>query len=211
MNDILKEYREELPAWWTQKFKSQKLIDLVADQGNWFGRPRPVSEEGKEILKRNHRLFRYADSLGDFAYAFEPVEDILFELIPENPHRQGSGISMDLERNILELDLYFFPCDYSGDKKRDLPFMYLRVPIASVYDPSLIDAYVRKYFPDRAKGRSAVIPFSMDRAAELEGYFMDDYQKTARICRAAVKGGSFQEIQNCETFLEFVRTAGYRR
>lgn len=208
MNDFLKEFQEDLPAWWTKKFKSQKLIDLVAEQGQWFGRPRPLSAEGKEILKRNQKLFRYADSLGDFAYAFEPVKDILFELIPEDPNRQGSGISMDLERGALELDLYFFPCDYSMDKKRNLPFMYLRVPVVSVSDPALIDGYVRKYFPNDKKGISAVIPFSLDCAAELEGYFMDDYKKTAEICRAAVEGGADWGIRNCERFLEFVRTAG---
>ena len=208
MNDFLKEFQEDLPEWWTKKFKSQKLIDLVADQGQWFGRPRPLSAEGKEILKRNQKLFRYADSLGDFPYAFEPVENILFELIHENPNRQGSGISMDLERNVLELDLYFFPCDYSRDKKRALPFMYLRVPVVSVSDPAMIDAYVRKHFPNDPKGMSAVILFSLDRAAELEGYFMDDYKKTAEICSAAVEGGADWEIRNCERFLNFVRTAG---
>ena len=48
MNDFLKEFQEDLPEWWTKKFKSQKLIDLVADQGQWFGRPRPLSAEGKK-------------------------------------------------------------------------------------------------------------------------------------------------------------------
>ena len=119
---------------------------------------------------------------------------------------------MDLERNVLDLDLdldlYFFPCDYSRDKKRALPFMYLRVPVVSVSDPAMIDAYVRKHFPNDPKGISAVIPFSLDRAAELEGYFMDDYKKTAEICRAAVEGGADWEIRNCERFLNFVRSAG---
>lgn len=49
-----------------EKFRSQKLIDLAADQGQWFGLPRPLSAEGKEILKRSQKLFRYADSLGFF-------------------------------------------------------------------------------------------------------------------------------------------------
>ena len=115
---------------------------------------------------------------------------------------------MDLERGVLELDVYFFPCDYSEDKKRDLPFMYLRVPVVSVSDSALIDIYVRKHFPNDKKGISAVIPFSLDRTAQLEGNFMDDSQKTADICRAAVRGGTDWEIRNCERFLDFVRTAG---
>lgn len=113
----MKEFQEDLPEWWTKKFRSQKLIDLVADQGNWFRRPRPVSEEGGEILKRNQKLFRYADSLGDFAYAFEPVKDILFELIPEDPNRQGSGISMDLERGRWSWICISFPVTIPWIKK----------------------------------------------------------------------------------------------
>ena len=124
--------------------------------------------------------------LWGFSYAFEPAGNILFELIHENPNRHGSGISMDLERNVLELDLYFFPCDYSRDKKRALPFMYLRVPVVSVSDPAMIDAYVRKYFPSSIDGVSAVIPFSPDRVAELEGilWMISGDRKDPPRCRA---------------------------
>lgn len=209
MENLTNEFQEELPVSWKRKIKSDKLKKLVADSGMWFGRPKPVSEGGKNILKINEPLFRYCETLDDYDYAFEPVKGILFELVPGSVHRQGAGISVDLLRNALEVDLYFFPCDYSEDRRRRIPFSYVRVPIVTVRDVGLIDSFVRKYFTGRDDVMSAVIPFSLDRVAELHGKFIDEYTETERICRDAVKGGTVQEKKNCETFLAFIRTTGY--
>lgn len=205
--DILKKFEEELPASWKKQFKSDRLRALVADQGMWFGRPQPTSKEGRQILKLNEPLFRFCESLDDMEYAFEPVDEMLFEMIPREVRRQGVGISVDLLHNALEIDLYLFPCDYSEDEKRNLPFLYLRVPVVSVGSVEVVEAFVRKYF--LGERQSAAIPFSLDRVAELNGNFMDDYKKTEKICRKAVLGGTAQEIKNCEAFLDFVRTAGF--
>ena len=205
--DALKEFAEELPSSWMRRFKSERLKSLVADQGMWFGRPKPTSKEGKKILRLNELLFSFCESLDDFEYAFEPVGGNLFEMIPQEVHRQGVGISVDPVRNALEIDIYMFPCDYSEDEKRNLPFYYLRVPVVSVSSFEMVEAFVRKYFPGKEK--SVAVPFSFDRVAELKEYFMDDYKKTEKTCRKAVLGGSEQEIKNCDAFLEFVRTAGY--
>jgi hypothetical protein len=75
-------------------------------------------------------------------------------------------------------------------------------------DAKQIDELVKQYFPDPFEHKdSAVIQFSLDRFAELEGDFMDDYKNTEKICRAAVKGGNKYELKNCDNFLEFIKTA----
>ena len=204
----MQESREELPVSWKNKIKSEKLKNLAADPGMWLGRPVPSSREGRNILKLNDPIFQYCETLDDYDYAFEPVMGNLFELVPGNVHRQGAGISVDLLRNALEVDLYFFPCDYSEDRRREIPLMYIRVPVVTVLDVRLIDNFVRKYFTGHDNGRSAAIPFSLDCVAELHGNFIDEYKKTEKICRDAVKGGTVQEKKNCDNFLEFIRTTG---
>lgn len=201
-------YQMELPVSWEKKIKSKKLKKLTANDALWLGRPSPTSREGRKILELNEPLFQYCETLDDFDYAFEPTMGNLIELLPADVHRQGAGISVDILRSALEVDIYFFPCDYSEDKKRKLPLMYVRVPIVTVGDTRLIDAFVRRYFNSGAPGKSAVIPFSLRCVAELQGYFIDEYEATERICRNAVMGGTEQEKRNCDQFLDFIRTAG---
>ena len=43
--DILDRFKEELPDAWLRSIKSNKLKEMVADQGMWFGRPSPKSKE----------------------------------------------------------------------------------------------------------------------------------------------------------------------
>ena len=129
-------------------------------------------------------------------------------MLPGEVSRQGVGISVDIMRSALEVDLYFFPCDYSEDENRNLPFMYVRVPVVTVRDAGLIDEFVKKHFP--GKGPSAAIPFSLDRVAELKGNFIDEYDKTEKICRNTVEGGTAQEIINCDRFLDFIKNVGKR-
>ena len=202
------EFRVELPESWLKSIKSNKLKDMVADEGMWFGRPSPKSRDGRNILKFNEPLFKYCETLDDFDYAFEPVDDVFFEMLPIEVNRQGVGISVDPIMNALEVDLYFFPCDYSEDENRRLPMMYVKVPIVTVGDVRLIDEFVKKFFP--GDGLSAAIPFSLERVAELEGNFIDEYDKTEEICCKAVEGGTAQEIKNCERFLDFIRIVGKR-
>lgn len=196
----------DLPDSWKKKFKSKNLKKLVAEQTMWFGRPFPTSREGRRILEMNAPLFEYCETLDDFDYAFEPVMGNLFELIPENVRRQGAGVSVDTMRNALEVDIYFFPYNYSLDENRHLPLTYVRIPIVTVGDASLIDSFVKKYYP--GDDHSAMIPFSLDRVAELDDFFIDEYEKTEKICHKVVKGGSEQEIKNCEFFLEFIKMVG---
>jgi hypothetical protein len=54
----------------------------------------------------------------------------------------------------------------------------------------------------------ASIPFSFSHIAILERNFIDNFAKTKKICREAVAGGEEYEIENCERFLEFIKTAG---
>ena len=85
----------------------------------------------------------------------------------------------------------------------------VRQSVVTVGDAKQIDGLVKKYFPDPFEHKdSAVIPFSLDRFAELEGDFIDDYKNTEKICRAAVKGGNKYELKNCDNFLNFIKTAG---
>ena len=207
-------YNEKLPASFEKKYKNTKMKEMLASPEMWLSRPLPTTPEGRSILRRNEKLFDYCETLEDVEFAFEPVENVLVEMVPGNVRRQGAGISVDQERNELELDVYFFPCDFSEDEDRNLPYMYVRVPVVSVSHDSLIDRYVRQYFIETRDKESsaehmATIPFSIDRTAILYGNFMDDYKKTARICRALVKNGTEMERKRCEAFLEFVRTAGF--
>ena len=209
MAEEINKYKVKLPASFTKKYKSKKLIDAISDDGMWVGRPLPTTPEGRKILKFNEPLFDYCESIDGFDYAFEPVMGTLVELVPPHVSRQGIGISVDPIYNALELDVYFFPCDYSADEKRDLPFMYVRQSVVTVGDAKQIDGIVKQYFPDPFEHKdSAVIPFSLDRFAELEGDFIDDYKNTEKICRAAVKGGDKYELKNCDNFLSFIKTAG---
>jgi hypothetical protein len=149
--------------------------------------------------------------MDDFEYDFEPVSGCLVEMIPPSTGRQGVGISADVNLDMIELDVYFFPCDFSEDEKRDLPLMYVRQSVISTKDAKMVEEFVRKYFPlmDKTK-KTAVIPFSFDRVAELEGNFIDDYKTTEKICRAAVKGGNKYELKNCDLFLDFIKDVGLK-
>ena len=83
----------------------------------------------------------------------------------------------------------------------------IKTPV--VRNAKQIDGLVKKYFPDPFEHKdSAVIPFSLDKLAELEGDFIDDYKNTEKICRSAVKGGDKYELKNCDNFLSFIKTAG---
>ena len=78
----------------------------------------------------------------------------------------------------------------------------------TVFDIDSIDSFVKKYFP--GDDHSAIIPFSYDRVAELKGNFINEYEKTSKICRKVVEGGTDQEIKNCEQFLDFIKNAGLK-
>lgn len=158
----------------------------------------------RRVLNANARLFDYIETLSDSDFAIEPYPENIFEMIPDHVNRQVIGFSSGMGG--ISLDIYFFPCDYSQDPKRQLWASAVRVPVAVAFDHAPVDELVKRYFPGRKK--SAVIPFSFDRLAVLEGSFIDHYQNTERICRKAVKGGTKEEINNCERFLEFVKTVG---
>ena len=87
MKNMTNEFQEELPVSWKRMIKSDKLKNLVADSGMWFGRPSPMSKEGRNILRLNEPLFRYCETLDDYDYASEPVSGNLFELVPGAVHR----------------------------------------------------------------------------------------------------------------------------
>lgn len=196
-----------LPKSWQNKFKSEKLKDAVADIGMWFQLPDPMSVEGRARLKRNEAIFRLAESLS-VDYAFEPNENGDFELIPASVEHQGIGFSVSSMLEGIELDVYFFPCDYSEDPKRKLPPYSVRVPVASTANVELVKECVEKYFSMYKDKQIASIPFSFSRIAILERDFIDDFVKTKRICNAVVAGGDEYEIKNCKRFLEFIKTAG---
>lgn len=196
-----------LPKSWQNKFKSEKLKDAVADIGMWFQAPDPMSVEGRARLKRNEAIFHLAESLS-IDYAFEPNENGDFELIPASVQHQGIGFSVSSMLEGIELDVYFFPCDYSEDSKRKLPPYSVRIPVASTANVELVKECVEKYFSLYKDKQIASIPFSFSRIAILEGKFIDNFAKTKKICKAAVSDGEEYEIKNCERFLDFIKTAG---
>lgn len=196
-----------LPKSWQNRFKSEKLRDAVADIGLWFQFPDPMSKEGRERLKRNEAIFQLAESLS-VGYAFEPNENGDFELIPESVRHQGIGFSVSPLWEAIQLDVYFFPCDYSEDPKRNLPPIYVRVPVESSNNMEMIKEYADKYFSMYNGKLIANIPFSFSRTVTLEGNFIDDFGKTRKICREAVDGGEEYERQNCKNFIEFIKNAG---
>lgn len=210
MKETLEKQNTLLPSSFTKKYKNAKLIEILSDEVNWGVRPLAIDEKGRrKLIKLNSLLFDYIETLGDFDFFIEPYDYDYFELMPANVSRQGIAFSVDRKLNGLELDLFFYPCDYSDDPHRNLPYAPLRVSVATIFDVSIVDRLVKKYFPGNRK--SAVIPFSPYRMAELEGFFMDDYDYTEKICRKAVEGGAETEIKNCEHFLSFVKHAGLDR
>ena len=196
-----------LPKSWQNKFKNEKLRDAVADIGMWFQAPDPMSTEGRARLKRNEAIFRLAESIS-VDYAFEPNENGDFELIPVSVQHQGIGFSVSSILDGIELDVYFFPCDYSQDSKRKLPPYSVRVPVVSTANVELVRECAEKYFSISGDKQIASIPFSFARVAALEENFIDDYAKTKKVCKESVAGGEEYEIQNCRRFLEFIKTAG---
>ena len=203
------DYRETLPKEWKKKYPNEHLQEIMADPALWFLCPSPNSSDGKKILKRNDPLFQFCMKLDDFEYAIEPVDGFLFELVPGNVMRQGIGISTNTDLDMLEVDLYFFPCDYTANPKRKLGVHALRVPVFSTRNTDIIDGIVRTFFPGSEK--SVVIPFSDECFAELEGDFIDDYKTVSSICRKAVSKGTEQEKKNCRKFLDFIRFVGLEK
>ena len=201
------DYKVTLPKSWMNKFKDKKLRDAVADIGMWFEIPDPMSVAGRTRLKRNEAIFRLAESLS-VDYAFEPNENGDFELIPASVWHQGIGFSVSSILDGIELDVYFFPCDYSLDPKRNLPPFFLRVPVASTKNMKLVKECAERYFSKREDKHIASIPFSFSSIAELEDDFIDDYMKTKKICMKTVAGGESYEIRNCKAFLDFIKTVG---
>ena len=201
-----------LTSVWDKRIKSEKVKKMITWDALWYMRPDPKTAEGRRILELNLPLIEYLETLDDIDYALEPVEEDLIELVPYKVSRQGVGISVDPTEGTLELGMYFYPCEYSEDTNRKLPPWALRVPTVAFSDTAVFDRIVQRYFlPEGDDFDGAIIPFSEERFAELQGNFMDDYEQTARICRQSVKGGNIMEVNNCERFLEFVRTAGRDR
>lgn len=196
-----------LPKSWQNKFKDEKLRDMVADIAMWFQLPDPMSTEGRARLKRNEAIFSLAESLS-VDYAFEPNENDDFELIPESVKHQGIGFSVSSILEGIELDIYFFPCDYSEDPKRELPPYFVRVPVASTANMECVKECVEQYFSMYKDKRIASIPFSFSSIVTLNGNFIDDFAKTKKICKEAVAGGEEYEIKNCNRFLDFIKTVG---
>lgn len=185
------------------------MIKIHSEEMNWGMRSLAYDAKGRrKLIQINSLLFDYIETLpDDVDFYLEPYGDELFEMMPPWVVRQGIGFSVDRELNGLELDVHFFPCDYSDDQRRHLPFAPVHVPVAVIFDYDVIDRLVKKHFP--GSKQSAVIPFSPSRLAELEGNFMDDYKYTEKVCRKAVRGGTEIEINNCERFLSFVKNAGF--
>ncbi|MBE6121561.1 MAG: hypothetical protein E7190_02445 [Erysipelotrichaceae bacterium] len=205
------EYHEEMPASWLKKYKSRQMKSKISDSMMWFLRPSPNSREGKRILKANSRLFEFLERLDDFEYAIEPVENTLFEAVPGDVNRQGIGFSANPAADMLEMDLYFFPCDYSEDETKSFPPNYIRVPVALFGSEHLdfAEKLLRKHFAQKKRGRKTVlIPFSPECTVELTGYFMDHYAETEKKCLKAVQNQAEEVQLNCDRFLDFVRTAG---
>ena len=140
------DYMETLPKEWKKKYPNEHLQEIMADPALWFLCPSPNSSNGKKILKRNDPLFQFCMKLDDFEYAIEPVDGFLFELVPGNVMRQGIGISTNTDLDMLEVDLYFFPCDYTANPKRKLGVHALRVPVFSTRNTDIIDGIVRTFF-----------------------------------------------------------------
>ena len=107
-------------------------------------------------MKRNEAIFRLAESL-TVDYAFEPTANGNFELIPASVLHQGIGFSVSSRFDGIELDVYFFPCDYSVDSKRDLPPYPVRVPISSTTNIEVVKECAETYFSKNSDQRVASI------------------------------------------------------
>ena len=59
-------------------------------------------------------------------------------MIPASVQHQGIGITVNPLHGELELDVYFFPCDYSEDPKRKLPPIFVRNPVVSTNDEDFV-------------------------------------------------------------------------
>lgn len=204
----MKEHKIILPPSFTKKYHNAKLIQILNDEINWGMRPLAYDAKGRrKLIQINSLLFEYIERNADYDFFLDPYDDELFELVPPNLCRQGIGFSVDQELNGLQLDMHFVPCNYSDDGHRKLPMEPLHIPVVTIFDHDVIDWLIKRYFP--VSRQSAAIPFSAYRVAELEGFFMDDYAYTEKICHQAVKGATAEEIENCERFLAFVKNAGF--
>lgn len=108
----------------------------------------------------------------------------------------------------IELDVYFFPCDYSEDPKRKLPPYSVRVPVVSTTNIKLIKECVEQYFSMHNEKQIISIPFSFSCIVTLEGNFIDNFAKTKKICKESIADGEAYEIENCKKFLDFIKTVG---
>jgi len=209
MQDHSSKYYLELPASFTAKYKNKKLIEILSDPIAWGMEDEAFSEKGRDkIIKANTILFDFIETLGDTDFYLEPIEGLLFELVPPDVNRQGIGFSVDTKRKCLELDLYMHPCDYSEDPSRDIPMGYILGAVHSFKnDTKEILRLIKKFFPGKQK--SAVIPFSKDCIVTLNGNFMDHYPAVEKKCLKATADADLQASVNCRQFLHFVKHEGY--
>ena len=199
---------DKLPADFENRYHSDKLRQLIADDGMWYVIP-AVSEKmnsrsGIRRLEENHPLFSFIDTyLSDFPYAFEPnMKDGRFVLLSANVSHQGLGVSVSRELpGYLEVGHFWYPAEFTN-RKVDVDQVY--VPAFSARIGQELADMIRNHF-EAGSGYICTFPFTMDLVVTLKENFLDRLPQTENIIRRALKNSDDLIKKNGEGLIQYMR------
>lgn len=114
----------------------------------------------------------------------------------------GVCVSNDIP-GFLEIGHFWYPAEYT-DEIISIGWSQVYVPMFSMRPGSeLADMIDRIYF-DKRNHDCCTFPFNLDLVVKLEGYFMDDLNKSAKIIRDELRNAGPQEQKNGEFLISIM-------
>jgi hypothetical protein len=210
---MINDKREKLPGGYENRYKSENLKALIADEGMWTFIPAVEgimdSPKGIRRLKENDLLFSFIDHwFPDSPFAFEPnMQDGRFMLLPEDVGHQGIGIcvSKDLP-GFLETGNFWYPCEFT-EKKIAFGPGQVYVPAFSQKPEEPLADMVRAVYMEQKKPKQhdyCTFLYAPDIVITLEGYFLDHLDQSEKKIRSALRNTDPQVQRNGEGLIHFM-------
>lgn len=209
----MKKRTEKLPGDFEGRYKSEKLKDLIADEGMWGLIPAVTysmnSPGGIKRLEKNHPLFAFIDEFfGEDEFAFEPnMMDDRFVFLPADVGHQGMGVMVSNDfPGFLEAGHFWYPAEFT-QKVIPIGPSQVYVPIFSTKPGKELSDIVRKVYMETTNANSShycTFPFSPDHVVTLSGDFMDNLEESVSTIRNALKDAEPSIKRNGEGLIGFM-------